>query len=218
MQGIKTIVSLMAMAAVASSLISQSMGSECQEDATQKTNIFTNTSQLLDGHGYKCADMANVVNALRTLGKKKALSELRKHVEQKRLAGGEEKTVFVICRCLFENPNGWDLPILFAPEPVIADSAMKMLPRFPLVFSEGVPFLVIEGYSGSGRVEDPMKFLDLCESLPLRESDLPTKGYDAAARSLVASEVFGQLYADERTKKEMAKMILKQASEDRDGE
>ena len=152
------------------------------------------------------------------LSKKKALSELKEHVERKRLAGGEEKTVFAICRCLFENPKGWDPPRLFAPVPTVTDSAVRKLRHFPLMFSEGVPFLVIEGYRGSGRVEDPATFLKQCESLPLRESDLPTKGYDAAARSLVASELFGQLYADEGTKKEMSRIIMRQASEAREDE
>jgi hypothetical protein len=160
--------------------------------------------------------MAEVVNSLKKLGKERALGELRQHVQRKRLAGGEEWTVFVICRCLFENPKGWKPPVLFAPVPEVPDAAIAKLPHFPLMFSEGVPFFVIEGYRGSGRIEDPMKFLDLCESLPLRESDLPTDGYEAAARALVASELFGLVYPEETTRKNMAKMILEQASQKRD--
>ena len=180
-----------------------------------EAGVFKNTRHLLDGHGYKCADMAQVVNSLRKLGKEKALGELRQHVQQKRVAGGEDKSVFVICRCLFENPKGWKPPVLFAPVPEVPDSAIAKLPHFPLMFSEGVPFFVIEGYRGSGRIEDPLKFLDLCESLPLRESDLPTKGYEAAGRALVASELFGLLYSEAATRKDMAKMIMQQASEKR---
>ena len=188
-------------------------GSDGHEEESQESPVFQGTRDLTQGHGYKCADMVRVVNALRKLGKERALDELKQHVQRKRSAGGEGTTVFFICRCLFENPEGWDPPRLFKPEPTITDSAAKKLPHFPLMFSEGVPFLVIEGYSGSGRVESPVEFLKQCESLPLRKSELPAKGFEAAARSLVASEAFGQLYEDEATRRNMAKMIMRQASE-----
>jgi hypothetical protein len=189
---------------------------EDQEEEELEVGVFKSTRYLIHGHGYKCVDMAEVVNSLRKLGKEKALAELRQHVQRKRLAGGEDKSVFMIGRCLFENRKGWKPPVLFAPVPEVPDSAIGKLPHFPLVFSEGVPFFVIEGYRGSGRIEDPMKFLDLCESLPFREADLPTKGYEAAARALVASELFALVYPEEATRKEMAKMIMQQASEKRD--
>jgi hypothetical protein len=165
---------------------------------------------LSAGYEYKCVEMARLVNALRKLGKDKALAALNSHADGA-LEHGQSGAIFLICRCLFENPNGWTPPDLGAPLPDVPDEVIAKLPHFPLMFSDGVPFMVIQGYILGGRSENPKDFLKLCEALPLRQSDLPTTGYDAAARSLVASDLFSQLYPDAAVRRSMSKMVLRQA-------
>jgi hypothetical protein len=167
----------------------------------------------IHGHEYKCADIVRVVNSLRALGKERALTALRDFLDQSRFDSGRAKSIVLICRCLFDNPRGWSPPVLGLPQPTVSDFAKTKLPCFPLAFSDGVPFLVIEGYILGGRGEDPAECIKKCEFLALRKSDLPTKGFDAAARSLIASEEFSKLYEDDATRKSMSEMILKQSSD-----
>jgi hypothetical protein len=129
------------------------------------------------------------------------------------LEHGQDEEIFLICRCLFENPRGWSPPPLGAPVPAISEDRIAKVSYFPLMFSKGVPFFVIEGYQSGGR-NNPKAVLKMCESLQLRASDLPTIGYEAAAQALVSSEDFRQLYADPDLRRDMSKMVLRQAIDD----
>lgn len=169
---------------------------------------------IMDGELYKCADMAFVVNELRKVGKAEAIRALRELVARTQL--GEHKSrrdsVFLICRCLFDKPDGWTPPRLGRKNPDVPESAVQKLPVFPLAYSNDLPFMVIGGYLLGGQGEDPMDCLKLCGSLSLRTSDLPTYGYEMAARALVSSPIFVELYPEVLTRNEMAEMVLRQAT------
>ena len=172
-------------------------------------NPLVAKARLCSGYDYKCDEMARIVNYLRAQGKDRAIRLLRDHYDQL-FEHGQDEEIYLICRCLFNNPQGWSLPEL--GNPGIPDKNIKHIPEFPLMFSNDVPFFVIEGYSG--RTGNPKRLLDMCESLPLRHSAMPTNGFAAAARSLVSSKEFAELYPDETTRQNMSAMILAQAAKE----
>jgi len=189
---------------LAIALLSKCLSAEDDETATLVAKV-----RLVHGHRYKCAEMARIVNHLRKQGKDGALRLLRLHADRI-LEHGQDEEMFLICRCLFENPQGWKPPPLGRPEPEIPQDTIKQIPFFPLMFSKGVPFFAIEGYYGGPT--DLRKLLAECEPLKLKATDLPLDNYDAAAQALVASEAFKQLYPDTAVRKAMSKMILLQAA------
>jgi len=171
---------------------------------------------VFEGYDYKCADMVWVVNELRKAGKDEAIRALKQYVDE--TAFGERKpqrdSLFLICRCLFEKPGGWTPPTLGAPAPTIQKSALTKLPVFPIGYSNGVPFMLISSYRLGGVGENPRECIKLCESLPMRDSDLRAEGFEAAARALVSSAEFAELYPDAKVRSEMSEMILAQARQE----
>jgi hypothetical protein len=165
----------------------------------------------LSGHGYKCEQLVQVVNVLRRMGKDKALTELRRYVDEAMVERHGENAVFLIVRCLFVNEAGWKPPALGLPTPDLPVDTIAKLPEFPLAFSKDVPFFVIDGYYLGGRAEDPRPMLEECKKLPLRDSDLPTKDFMAAAKALIDSKTFADFYPDQNHRAAMAKMIREQA-------
>jgi hypothetical protein len=158
------------------------------------------------GHTYQCGEMVQVVNHLRKRGKEKSLAALREYL----LDGGDNDKVLVICRLLFVNPKGWEFPILGAPVPEINEDASKTFPLFPVAISEGVPFLLVEGYTLNGKAEPATECLKLCEGFALVKEDYLVSGYEKAARALIETKTFRGLYR-EADKREMVEMVLRQA-------
>jgi hypothetical protein len=159
------------------------------------------------GDHYVCDEMVRAVNQLRRLGKDKSLAALRDYLAKSR----EDDKVLVFCRLLFDNPMGWEPPVLGEPLPGIDKKVMKQFPLFPIAVSEGVPFLVIQGYRGGGRSESGAACIRLCEGLSVIKKDYSTSHYEKAARSLSQSESFRKLYEKEGDMREMVKTILRQA-------
>jgi hypothetical protein len=205
-------------------LISGCSATKGEEDQLLQETALENLPPMLDGYRYKCRDMVRIVNHLRSLGKDEAIAVLKRMAIVKRQTPdsrvflASESRVLLICRCLFQNPNGWEPPKLGSPEPDVSEDAVKKFPSFPIALSRGVPFFVIGGYSGDGRPEHPEACLKQCESLSLIASDLPTEGYGPAAKELVTSAVFRDLYPDTETRAAMANMIMKQTEDNRDVE
>ena len=174
------------------------------QDSLMPTNL-----PPVSGYAYRCENMVQVVNALRHLGKDKALSRLRNHLRQ---SGTEEQSkILLICRALFVNPKGWDPEGLGMPMPRVHPNVAAQFPSFPIAFSEGVPFLLTRGYNLDGRAEVARISLELCQKFDLIRADLPLDGYDAAAHASIDSPTFRQLYQRPEDAKEMAEMILRQA-------
>src|SRR5262245_3118124 len=76
------------------------------DDSELQAKAIASTPSM-NGDLYKCEDLVTVVNHLRSLGKEKAIHELREFVKRKRFQGdGRDLGVFLVCRCLFANPEG----------------------------------------------------------------------------------------------------------------
>jgi hypothetical protein len=83
-----------------------------------------------------------------------------------------------------------------------------------MVLSNGVPFLLIRGYSAGGFTGDtPEKCIELCEGFPLISADLSETGHEKAAQDLIKSEMFQKLYRTPEGRKEAADMLLVQVGE-----
>jgi hypothetical protein len=163
----------------------------------------------IDAERYRCDDMVRVVNSLRAAGKEKALEALRRYIRESDFA--EQKRVFLICRLLFVNPNGWQAPVLGVPAPEVNATVMGQYRLFPIAVSDGVPFLLTYGYAASGVGDLPSDCVKSCETFTLISADLRQTNYEAAARSLIQSETFQQLYKDSSDRERVSRAILRQA-------
>ena len=169
------------------------------------TNILKEACST-SGWDYRCDKEVKIVNHLRHLGKEKALKILNEYVEQ-----SDQNSITLVCWLLFVNPKGWDNSFFGSPFPEINQETKKQFPLFPLALSDNVPFLVVEGYSFGGWRPGPEGLLKKCESLSLITADLSNTNFEAAARTLIQSKAFQQLYKDPKIQQREAKMILGQA-------
>ena len=185
-------------------LCGSSFGRDRQADKGEPAML--NKTPAILGEQYQCGEMVQVVNHLRKLGKDKSLAALRGYLAN----DGDNDKVLVICRLLFVNPKGWDAPILGQPSPTINEDAAKRFPLFPVGLSNGVPFLLVEGYSLKGKAESAVACLKLCEGFALVKEDYASTDYEKAARALIKTDAFRQLY-QEADRQGMADMILRQA-------
>ena len=160
---------------------------------------------------YHCRDMVRAVNYLRSVGKDKALAMLRDYCKENYGSGKEDAKVNMICKLLFVNPKGWPRSILGMPVPRVTTNGMVQFPIFPLALSDGVPFMLVSGYQGSGQFDSPLMTLKMCDELSVITEDMPQTNYDSAAHSLVNSTNFSQLYVDPRDTVVMTDFIYTQA-------
>lgn len=160
---------------------------------------------------YRCKDMVRCVNTLRHAGKTAAFQALQEYTlsdQAFRDPLQEEKLIYV-CNILFVNPEGWSR---LGGEPETDETIAKSFPLFPVAMSDGVPFILIEGYviggftgiSGTGQVRK-------CFGLQTIDHDLSTTGFKKAAEDLVESGSFQRLYKNPRDRERMAEEILHQA-------
>jgi hypothetical protein len=167
----------------------------------------------ISGFQYHSDAMVASVNGLRQLGKEKALAVLKEYHREIGDAGdpGERKKLHLICRLLFVNPQGWATPRLGHPSPEINWSQVEQFPLFPLALSDGVPFLLVNGYSAGGYTTDtPEKCIQLCEGFSLVTADLSATNHLDAAIDLVQSDKFKRLYANTNGFTEMSEMVMEQ--------
>ena len=163
----------------------------------------------ISASSYRAAHLIRAVNHLRTLGKEEAIRLLRNYAKQTHHTHNEK--IFLICRCLFKNPRGWNQPILGRPSPLIVSENAKRFPLFPLAIKNGVPFLLVEGYELQGSPELVDGCIQLCGHLPLISEDMPEINLKEAARQLVASKEFKELYAKPDRAEDMARLVILQA-------
>lgn len=160
---------------------------------------------------YHSTNMVRVVNRLRHLGKDKALKTLRKYCTEN--VGGDTTKVVLICRLLFVNPKGWEVPILGHWSPEVTTNGIKQFPLFPLALSDGVPFFLLHGYEGSGMSDPPLGCLDQCKDFAMITEDLSNKNLEAAAKHLIQSARFQELYDGSDAPKGRALLIHAMAEE-----
>jgi hypothetical protein len=189
----------------------------CSSALALDTNAIALLSKApaIQGQTYRCGDMVRAVNSLRHLGKERALAVLKNHLRQNdRYASAEQYwKLHLVCRLLFVNPEGWKYPRLGHAFPDLDWGVAERLPQFPMVLSQGVPFLLLRGYGMGGYTSDTAeKCVELCEKFPLISADLPEKDFQEAAQELIKNETFQKLYSTPAGRKEATEMILAQAS------
>jgi hypothetical protein len=176
------------------------------------SNELLNKIPSNSGCNYRCKDMIHVVNHLRHLGKDKALKVLNTYVAE--FPPVTPENVLLVCRLLFVKTNGWDILVPGVPEPAVNTNAFELFPLFPIAISEGIPFELVSGYHGDGFFGNPPKScVKLCENLSIITSDLSAPNYEAAARELIQSKEFQQLYQNPVDERKMAEMVLLQAGQ-----
>jgi hypothetical protein len=159
------------------------------------------------GYHYQSAEMVRGVNHLRNLGREKCLAALRRYLA----AGGEHDKVLVLCRLLFVNPKGWEPLHPGKPEPLVQAEGRKHFPLFRVALSDGVPFLLVDGFAYRGPPILADGCLKQCEGLSLVGEDYPASGHERAARALVQSGPFRKLYPA-RVVRQAEEMVLEQAT------
>jgi len=166
------------------------------------------------GEYYKCDDMVRVVNILRHFGKEKSIDIMKNYISNFKSPNDvQAEKVLFICRLLFVNPNGWAPPRLGMTSPRVNFDIAKKYSTFPIILSDGVPFLVLKGYESDGFSSDtPEKCLNLCEKLSLIPNDFPQRQYKEAAQKLIDDEMFKQLFISNQDFLECSEMILRQAN------
>jgi hypothetical protein len=198
------------------SLFSYSSFAQATNTPTQVTNavVLVRNAPLIDGSSFCCDAMVRAVNSLRRLGKNDALEVLRTNLrENGNVAASEQnEKILLICRLLFVNPQGWKQPRLGQPDPDVDRRESEKIPLFPLILSHGTPFLLVRGYEASGYTSDTAdKCVELCEKFSLILDDLPEKDYENAARELIRTETFKNLYLTAENRNAAEKMVLAQA-------
>ncbi len=114
---------------------------------------------------------------------------------------GEDEKALILCRMLFTaRPKGkFRRPALGAPT-FLGGGDYKEWPLEPIEVVDGVPFLVVFGYSGGGRPESASNYLSYC----LKECDWIAAKY--APKDKEAKEkALAMLLADKRWKEGLAK-------------
>jgi hypothetical protein len=156
--------------------------------AENQVQIVENAPDI-SGYNYRCIAMVRAVNQLRALGKYKSISILRAAADSRYEMQGK---VALICRLLFVNPKGWTPPAM--GDPSVNANAIGHWPIFPLANVGGVPFLLVNGYSGDGVFIGGWQSLEVCKNLEIIDHDLPLTGYKEQARNLINDPRFTLLY------------------------
>ncbi len=160
---------------------------------------------------FRSLDIVRAVNALRRVGKKSSLILLNEAL--KREEPDAPMAVSIVCRLLFRPPSGgWTHPVLGAPFPSINPVAAGGFPLFPIAISHGVPFILVRGYTLVGVTTEPEQTLSQCQTSDLVARDLPLDGYSAAAKALVSTDQFKQLYPNSDDIALMARDVITQSS------
>jgi hypothetical protein len=190
----------------------------CTTPPDRDLGVFVMTPQLkpikLVGWDYQPNKLVRTVNALRALGKDEALSLLRSYFAADPFDLSRDEDVQIICRFLFVNPDGWKRPTLGAPVPEARPEEEDHFPQFPIVLSDGIPFLLATGYRVGGGGPKSWALLIECQQLQLTDKDMRIADRDqakVAAESLVASDGFKRLYRDDEQTAMARSIVLAQA-------
>jgi hypothetical protein len=178
------------------------------------------------GWKYNPRKVIRAVNLLQPLGKRRALAAIQEYLRIASHYSGLDhgrKGVFLVLRVLFEVPQdpgymprmGVGAP--YPPEP----KDKKLLPRFPIVIRDDIPFIVVNGYSGSGEPQRPESHLThfrkhgTLRSKPLVPTDKPfaalekfAASYDEARRNMLGEQILRLLDSVYRVEPEIHNNLL----------
>lgn len=112
----------------------------------ERVMMLLDQASTMHFEDYSPAYVIRAVNALQSLGKKKALERIDSYLEN-RDKNKDAYGLFWVLRVLFEVPAKQGFPLARLGKPTIASPAKPgTLPRFPIVMVKDIPFLVIRGY------------------------------------------------------------------------
>ena len=166
----------------------------------------------LDGWSYDPLSVIQAVNALRPLGKEKALSVIGEYLRVTSDFDQTQEGIFPVLRVLFdvpEDPGYMRRMRVGMPTPRNPED-LKLMPRFPIVMQDDIPFLVVRGYILIGVPESPWSNVDhfwshgTLRTEPLSPSEKPF----AALRKLLDSPQWKQLRYDHEKGPENAPYML----------
>ena len=185
-------------------------GSTAIAEANEPLAVPIAEAPIIAGWDYRTSDLVRVVNSLRRIGKEKSLRLLWKYNESS--DRDRVDRIVLVCQSLFVNKQSWRTPSLGEPVSIMQQEHIKKFPSFPLAISEGVPFLVVEGYRiGGMRAENADQLLQQCETLPIISEDLPTFKHFKAAKALFGSQGFRDLFSTQEQFEYAQEMVFNQA-------
>jgi hypothetical protein len=162
----------------------------------------------IDGATFDPAALIRAVAALRPLGKDAALDVLRTYDELARAHRGRDdldaQRIFLVVRALCDPPA----PLAIGAPSLTLPPGLTGWPRFPLVERDGVPFLVVTGYTLAGKPESPLVHVDACRDHGTLRPATPAGEPAAAAEALIASPEWRAAIHDDAT----AAMVRAQAA------
>jgi hypothetical protein len=168
------------------------------------------------GYTYRCKTFLKCINTLRASGKTSAVIALREYIQGSSANASpiQIRKLMYVCRLVFENPTGWPQLGLETSEPAVNRDIAKLFPTFPMAISDGVPFMLIDGYSFGGiSFESGVTDVYQCQHLPIFKWKIPVSGCRPAAQKLVASENFQKLYKNINDRIKMTQEVLDQAGQ-----
>ncbi len=131
-----------------------------EEELRRLLRLIDKLPSCTDGSGYDPLRVIRPVNALVPLGKKKALAAIEEYVRVwpcPYRPGGEREDILLLLRVLFDVPEdpGYMPPIrvgLLIPQ---APNDLRRLPRFPILLTDDIPFLLTWGCIMLGGADEP---------------------------------------------------------------
>jgi hypothetical protein len=142
-------------------------------DELQLRQILEALDELpaVDELGYNPRPVIRAVNLLQPLGKQKALAAIDEFLRVSFwfTARGSQEGLFLVLRTLFEvptektafphdrveSPHGCMPPMLIGVANLDEPTDMKLLPRYPIVIEDDIPFLICTRIAGGGMPQHP---------------------------------------------------------------
>jgi len=164
----------------------------------------------LDGYDYHCSDMIHTVNAMRAIGKGRALNAMREYLALKGEPG--QQRIVLICLLLFADTNRvLHMTALGDPSPKLDLEIADKYPVFPLVIHDGVPFLAVQGYMLGGLI-NLHRVLNECERLDIIKRDIENGDPTRAAKRLIKEPQWRRLFLNSDDWEDMNNIVIAQAT------
>lgn len=164
-----------------------------RDRAHADTLALVHRAPLIDGGAFDPVALLRASDALRALGKDTLLEVLRTYGEivlsHPGLHGLDDQRIFLLLRLLCEPAR----PLHIGQPTVELPPGFTGWPQFPLVVQDGVPFLVVSGYTLGGKAERPHVHLDDCRDRGRLTTPAPPAPFAAAAEALVGSPAWREV-------------------------
>jgi hypothetical protein len=161
----------------------------------------------IDGSSFDPAALRRAVDALRPLGRDTALDVLQTYDELARSHPGQDdldaQRIFLIVRLLCDPVT----PLAIGAPSRALPAGFTAWPRFPLVEQDGVPFLLVTGYTLAGKAESPLVHVRACREHGALRAEIAAGAPEPAAEALIASPAWHEVIHDEQA----AAMVRAQA-------